>query len=229
MIAKSDVQLEIKSYSVCEDLSIAFWTWSEINHSWIKHCWKWSNLWIHTLFAKSLHFAKWVYHTKKLKKSWVLNLDRQLKQLISVFLRTNPDVAKKPPGRPEKLSEKEQRLIARRVEKDAKTTLERVRVLQNSFSTSKTVSKCTIWRILKKYGNVSRKAAKKFNLNKKQRLIRKRWCSRMSKKPLGFYPASIFHRKWEKVWNFLKEKIFEKNLKVPKKTKRKILSNQSLS
>ena len=134
-------------------------------------------------------------------------------------MRTNSYVAKKPPGRPEKLSEKKQRLIVRRVEKDPETTLERVRVLQNSFSTSKTVSKCTIRRILKKYGIVSRKAAKKFNLNKKRRLIRKRWCSRMLKKPLGFYPASIFHQKWEKIWNFLKEKILEKNLKVPKNPK----------
>ena len=143
------------------------------------------------------------------------------------FLRTNSYVAKKPPCRPEKLSEKGQRLIVRRVEKDPKTTLERVRVLQNSFSSSKTVSKCTIRRILKKYGIVSRKAAKKFNLNKKQRLIRKRWCSRMLKKPLGFYPASIFHRKWKKALEFFEEKILEKTLKVPKKPKRKkkFLSN----
>ena len=136
------------------------------------------------------------------------------------FLRTNSYVAKKLPGRPANLSEKEQRLIVRRVEKDPKATLERARALQNSFSTSKTVSKCTIRRILKTYGIVSRKAAKKFNLNKKQRLIRKRWCSRMLKKPLGFYPASIFHRKWEKVLEFFEKIVFEKNLKVPKKLKR---------
>ena len=139
-------------------------------------------------------------------------------------------MAKKPPGRPKKLSEKEQRLIIRRVKKDPKTT-DRVRVLQSSFSTSKTVSKCIIRRILKKYGSISRKAAKKFHLNKKQRLIRKRWCSRMLKKPLGCYPASIFHQKWEKVLEFFEKKIFEKILKVPKKQKRnkKNLSNQSLS
>ena len=50
------------------------------------------------------------------------------------FLRTNSYVAKKLPGRPEILSEKEQRLIVLRVEKDLKTTLERVRVLQNFFN-----------------------------------------------------------------------------------------------
>ena len=55
------------------------------------------------------------------------------------FLRTNSYVAKKPPSRLEKLSENEQRLIVRRVEKDPKTTLKRVRVLQNYFSTLKTV------------------------------------------------------------------------------------------
>ena len=122
------------------------------------------------------------------------------------FLRTNSYVAKKHPGWPEKLSEKEQRLIVRRVEKDLKTTLERVRVLQNSFSTSQTVSKCTIRRILKKYGIVSRKAAKKFNLNKKQRLIKKRWCSRMLKKPLGFLSSVNFPPKWEKVLEFFERK-----------------------
>ena len=89
------------------------------------------------------------------------------------FLRTNSYVAEKPPGRPEKLSEKEQRLILRRVEKDPKTTLERVRVPQNSFSTSKTVSKCTIRKILKKYGIVSRKTAKKVHFKQKTKTDQK--------------------------------------------------------
>ena len=137
------------------------------------------------------------------------------------FLRTKSHVAKKPPGRPEMLSEKEQRLIVRKVEKDPKTTLEQVRVLQNSFSTSKTVSRCTIPRILKKYGIVSRKAAKKFNLNKKQRLIRKRWCSRMLKKSLWIlssfnYPPKI----GENFGIFWKKKYLKKHLKLLKKPKR---------
>ena len=37
------------------------------------------------------------------------------------FLRTNSYAAKKHPGRPEKLSKEEQRLIERKVEKDPKT------------------------------------------------------------------------------------------------------------
>ena len=119
------------------------------------------------------------------------------------------------------------------MEKDPKTTLERVRVLQkqNSFSTSKTVSKCTIRRILKKYGIVSRKAAKKVNLNKKQRLFGKRCCSRMLKKPLCFYAESFFHRKWQKVLELFERKNIEEKSQSAEetKTKEKVLSNQSLS
>ena len=53
------------------------------------------------------------------------------------FLKPNSYVAKKPPGRPEKLNEKEQeqkRPVVQRVEEDPKLTLEQVRVLQNSFN-----------------------------------------------------------------------------------------------
>ena len=52
-------------------------------------------------------------------------------------MRTNSYVAKNPPRRPEKLSEKEQRLKVRRVEKDPKTTLERIKVLQDFFQRQK--------------------------------------------------------------------------------------------
>ena len=86
----------------------------------------------------------------------------------------------------EKLSKKDKRLIIRSVKNDPKTTLQRIRVKYNSFATSKSVSRSTIRRVLKKYGLVSRVAAKKFQLNKKQRTTRKKWCLRMSKKPLGF-------------------------------------------
>ena len=105
------------------------------------------------------------------------------------FLKTSSYSPKKPPGRPEKLSKKDKRLIIRSVKNDPKTTLQRIRVKYNSFATSKSVSRSTIRRVLKKYGLVSRVAAKKFQLNKKQRTTRKKWCLRMSKKPLGFCPA----------------------------------------
>ena len=158
---------------------------------------------------------------KEIKEKLGLKFRSTAQTAYQRFLRTNSYVAKKPPGRPEKFSEKERRLIVQRVEKDPKTTLERVRVLQNSFSTSKTVSKCTIRRILKKYGIVSRKAAKKFNLNKKQRLVRKRWCSRMLKKPLGFYPASIFTENGKKLWNFFERKNIWEKSQSAEKTKTK--------
>ena len=88
---------------------------------------------------------------KEIKEKLGLKSRSTAQTVYQRFLRTNSYVAKKPPGRSEKLSQKEQRLIVlvRKVEKDPKTTLERVRVLQNSFSTSKTVSKCTVQRILK--------------------------------------------------------------------------------
>ena len=132
-------------------------------------------------------------------------------------MRTNSLCGEKTPRPARKAERKRAKTPSSKSGKDLKTTLERVRVLQTFFNV-KTVSRCTIRRILKKYGIVSRKAAKKFNLNKKQRLIRNSWCSRILKKPLGFYPASIFHRKWEKVWEFFEKK--KKNLKFPKKPKR---------
>ena len=46
------------------------------------------------------------------------------------------------------MPKKEQRLIVLRREKDPRTTLERIRVSQNSFSSSETVSECTIRSIL---------------------------------------------------------------------------------
>ena len=146
------------------------------------------------------------------------------------FSRTNTYVAKKPPGRSEKLSEKEQRLIVQRVEKDPKTTLDQIRVvLENSFPTSKTVSRRTIRRILKKYGILFRKAAKNINLNKKQRKIRKRWCSRLLKRPLGFYPASIVHRKWKNLDFFERKNIRKKSRFAEKTRTKKGSSNHSLS
>ena len=67
------------------------------------------------------------------------------------FLKTSSYSPKKPPGRPEKLSKKDKRLIIRSVKNDPKTTLQRIRVKYNSFATSKSVSRSTIRRVLKKY------------------------------------------------------------------------------
>ena len=61
------------------------------------------------------------------------------------FLKTSSYSPKKPPGRPEKLSKKDKRLIIRSVKNDPKTTLQRIRVKYNSFATSE-----NIWAILKK-------------------------------------------------------------------------------
>ena len=154
---------------------------------------------------------------KEIKENLGLKSRSTAQTACQRFLRTNRPATKAQRKRAKTNSSKSG--------KDAKTTLERVRVLQNSFSTSKIVSKCTTRRILKKYGIVSRKAAKKFNLNKKQRLIRKRWC------PLVVIQRQFSTENGKKFWNFLKEERFKKTLKVPKKPKRnkKSLSNQSPS
>ena len=146
---------------------------------------KWLNRLIHFWFAKLLLFARWVIlqsNQREIGFEVTINSTVSLQALFeNQFL-----FSKKPPGRPEKLSKKDKRLIIRSVENDPKTTLQRIRVKYNSFATSKSVSRSTIRRVLKKYGLVSRVAAKKFQLNKKQRTTRKKWCLRMSKKPLGF-------------------------------------------
>ena len=71
---------------------------------------------------------------KEIKEKLGLKSRSTARTTYQSFLRTNSYVAKKLPGRPGKLSEKEQRLIVRKVEKDPETTLERVRVLQNSLN-----------------------------------------------------------------------------------------------
>ena len=135
---------------------------------------------------------------KKLKKSWVLNLDRQLKQLIRVFW--------------------ERTLMWRKTSRPARKA-QRKRAKTNSSKSGKR-PKNNI-RTSKMYGIVSRNAAKKFNLNKKQRLIKKRWCSRMLKKPLGFYPALVFHQKWENVLEFFGRKNIREKTQSAEKTKTK--------
>ena len=67
---------------------------------------------------------------KEIKEMLVFKSRSTAQTAYQRFLRTKSYVANKPPDRPEKLSDKEQRLIVRRVENDPKTTLERVRVLQ---------------------------------------------------------------------------------------------------
>ena len=35
-----------------------------------------------------------------------------------------------------------------------------------------------------------------------------------------FYPASVFHRKWEKIWESFERKNLKEKIKLPKKPKR---------
>ena len=73
----------------------------------------------------------------------------------SVFRRYNKNksyLPNKSTRRPPKLSEKTQRQLDKDVLKDPKTTLERIRVKYNSFSTNESISRTTVRRILRKHG-----------------------------------------------------------------------------
>ena len=61
----------------------------------------------------------------------------------------------------------------------------------------------------------------KIHLEKKQGLIRKRWCSKMLKKLLVFIQFQFSTRKGKKLWDFSKKNIFEKKSQFAEKTKRK--------
>ena len=70
-------------------------------------------------------------------------------------------------------------------------------------------------------GIVSRRAAKKFSMKKKERLIRKYWCLRVGKKPLVFVRPNFPPSKVQKNYGiFLDENALGKNLKLLKNPER---------
>ena len=96
----------------------------------------------------------------------------------SVFRRYNKNksyLPKKSTGPPPKLSRKTQRKLVKDVLKDHKTTLERIGVKYNSFSTKQSISRTTVRRILRKHGVFSRVAAKKISIKKTSAAFRKKW------------------------------------------------------
>ena len=100
----------------------------------------------------------------------------------SVFRRYNKNknnLPKKSTGRPPKLSEKTQRKLVKDVFKYPKTTLVRIRVEFNFFSTKESISRTTVRRILRKHGVFSRVAAKKISIKKTSAAFRKKWSQKM--------------------------------------------------
>ena len=79
----------------------------------------------------------------------------------------------KPTGRPEKLTEKDEKLVAE-VSKIPMVSLEKVSTLYNSFSAKESTSKQTVRKILSKHGIRSRIAAQKLNLKREHKINRQR-------------------------------------------------------
>ena len=108
------------------------------------------------------------------------------------YIRNNSYLPEKSTGRSPKLSEKTVKKLVRDVLKDPKTSLEKIRVKYNSFSTKESLSRTTVRRILKKHGVFSRIAAKKITIKNNSANFRKKWCEQMLKKGAGFWYFVVF-------------------------------------
>ena len=117
-----------------------------------------------------------------------------------------------------KIVKKDKKKLVSDVLKYLKSTLERVRVSYNSFSTENTISKDTVRRILKKYGIKSRICAKKLKLKKNNKILRWKWCVKMVKQPAAYWLNVVFT---EESRNRLNSdgtiRVFTKNLQDIKK------------
>ena len=91
-----------------------------------------------------------------------------------------------------KIVKKRQKKLVSDVLKNPKSTLERVRVSFNSFSTDNTISKDTVRRILKKYGIKSRICARKLKLKKNNKILQWKWCVKMVKQPAAYWLNVVF-------------------------------------
>ena len=80
----------------------------------------------------------------------------------------------------------------RYVLKDPKTSLEKIRVKNNSFSTKESLSRTTVGRILKKHVVFSRIAAKKITIKNNSGNFRKKWSKQKMKKGAGFWYSVVF-------------------------------------
>ena len=96
------------------------------------------------------------------------------------YQKTKSLESKKPTGRPKKLTERDERVIMRKLKKDSFVTARQVQTEFNAWSCHKTVCEKTIRRLFKKKGLHGRSAAKKILLNAKTRVARLAWCRQKS-------------------------------------------------
>ena len=83
--------------------------------------------------------------------------------------------SKKPTGRPKKLTERDERVIMKKLKKDSYVTAKQLQTDFNTWSCNKAVFQKTI-RLFKKKGQHRRSAAKKILLSVKARVARLAWC-----------------------------------------------------
>lgn len=135
------------------------------------------------------------YSFGKIQKSLNLASRQTAHSAYKRYLRTGCFAPKKSTGRPKKLTEKEERKFVSDVLKEPKKSIEQHRVSFNSFACSKSISRITARRVLKKYGVTGRFAAKKINLGKLSKSNRLKWCYQMRKNVRdnpGFWQNVVF-------------------------------------
>ncbi len=105
----------------------------------------------------------------------------------------NGTVLPKPkPGRPKILSKRDERFLLRKVQKDRFLSIQKLRTEFNSFSPDKTVSHCTIRRLLARHNLIGRAAAKKLMLRGKTRQGRLRWCRQRRQFGADYWKQFVF-------------------------------------
>ena len=133
----------------------------------------------------------------------------------SVLRRYNKNkrfLPKKGTGRLPKLLEKTQRKLVKDVLEDPKTTLERIRVKYNSFSTNQSISRTTVRRILRKHGVFSRVAAKKNSIKKMSASIIKNFFRENEREVLDWPPYNPDLNIIENLWAIVKKRLAKQSV-----------------
>ena len=96
--------------------------------------------------------------------------------------------------------------------KDPKTTLERIRVKYNSFSTKESISRTTLRRILRKHGVFSRVAAKKISIKIMSASIIKNVFRENVREVLDWPPYNPDLNIIENLWAIVKKRLAKQSV-----------------
>ncbi len=105
----------------------------------------------------------------------------------------NATVLPKPkPVRPKSLSKRDGKFLLRKVQKDKFLSIQKLRTEFNSFSPDKTVSHCTIRRLVARHNLIGGAAAKKLMLRANTRQERLRWCRQRRQFGADYWKQFVF-------------------------------------